>query len=686
MRRFFVLLCIGFLLFPTTMWGKTSNDPFSFQDAYELIGAYRAWDTTTGSSDVIVAVVDNGFDMFHPDLIDNVWKNVNEISDNGVDDDKNGYIDDVWGWNFEVDNNDPRPIVDDLSEQEKKRGVFNHGTIVAGIIGARGNNDIDGAGINWNVRLMNLKVLGNLGVGTMTPLGRAIRYAVDNGADIINVSMVSGESIPAVQEAMQYAQEKGVIIVAAAGNNMTFLNDSYLYPICDDAGRPTETVVGVSAITNDRRLAAFSNRGSACVDITAPGQDIASTIRFSPTNGLDKRYGTGYDGTSFAAPMVSGAAALIKSIQPTWGAKEIMAAIYGNVHHTPGQDEAVYANLFGNGLLQIDKAVLYAVSQLPQKTSQPVLEQPQAVPTTTTSSQAVILAAPKPETMLWLIDRGVGTVYSISSAGMQEQGVRSELKQVYDISSFTHKGTAYIATIKKDKKRSIVTIYNEEWKKITSWKVPFSLAVSLSAADIVGDEGIEFIVAPRTASKTVFAAYSFEGKELLTKNVPAKHVGVSVGLIPRKNDHSAIAALYKTKNGYVTSVVDGMGRELSSFSVPWLRSLGSIASADTNANEHAEIFISSGKGQEPSVTHYSLDGEFIRQLSVFDPAYRGGVDTFLTDYTADGMADLFFISLTGAGGVRRYSSTGQVAEEWPYIGKKGSGDLKLLIQPFPLTK
>lgn len=373
-------IIIWFLVFifniklPGLAMAKISNDPQSEQWGYEDTGVYRAWDVTTGSRKVVVAVIDNGFDRFHPDLRRNVWKNVDEIPNNRKDDDKNGYIDDVWGWNFvpedinnngKIDhsekkgNNNPTPDVINLSDADIERGVFHHGTVVAGIIGARGNNKQDGAGLNWRVRLMNIKILGNSGSGAVAPLAQAIRYAVNNGADVINVSMVGDESAD-LKTAINYAYRKGVVIVAAAGNNFSDLNLGPGYPICIDATSSKMLVLGVSAIGKDHRLARFSNVGSDCIDITAPGVGINSTARYSPPDGLLETYRRDWQGTSFAAPFVSGAAALIKSIQPTWRSKEIYQAILKSVHRTPPDDPEAYAELYGWGLLQVDKAVEYA--------------------------------------------------------------------------------------------------------------------------------------------------------------------------------------------------------------------------------------------------------------------------------------------------------------------------------------
>jgi len=382
-RRYYYAILIILSLFSGLFWidpasAKVSNDPYALQWAYKDIGVYDAWDWTTGSRDVIVAIIDNGFDTQHPDLRNNVWKNEDEVAGNGVDDDFNGYVDDVWGWNFvAVDKNndgnidasekkggnDPRPDVTKLADSEKEEYVFSHGTIVAGLIGGVGNNKKAGVGINWRVKLMNLKVVGNLGVSSdLSVVAKAIRYAVVNGADVINLSMV-GPKNEAVKKAIQYAYKRGVVVVAAAGNNSySFNEDDGVYPICADSGENSEWVIGVSAVSELHRLAEFSNIGKTCIDITAPGVEVSSTVRYSPRNGLVDMYRGGWSGTSFAAPMVSGVAALIKSVRPSWRAPQITKALLMTVHHTINQDEDTYADLYGAGFLQADRAVEYAVT------------------------------------------------------------------------------------------------------------------------------------------------------------------------------------------------------------------------------------------------------------------------------------------------------------------------------------
>jgi len=366
-------------LFPTGAVAQVPNDPNALQWGYELLNVPDAWGVTQGSSDVVVAIVDNGFDTYHPDLYANVWQNEDEIDGNGIDDDNNGYVDDRYGWDFHdprrdepgyasgavpLGDNDPRPDVLALERLDTPANRhFHHGTVVAGIIGAVGDNKLDGVGINWRVKLMNLKVTdANSGQGQMSALAEAIRYAVDNGADIINFSVVGGDNLE-LRHALDYAYDRGVALVAASGNNMQDLDLNPNYPVCADAGANIERVIGVSAIRETRQSSGFSNVGLGCVDITAPGVDVSSTMRFAPSYGLADQYGGGWQGTSFGVPFVSGAMALIKSIHSSWKAPDLYDIIFSTVSRTPPEDPEEYARFFGAGLIDIGAAIKEAAAR-----------------------------------------------------------------------------------------------------------------------------------------------------------------------------------------------------------------------------------------------------------------------------------------------------------------------------------
>src|SRR3989344_7100859 len=293
------------------------NDPeYPKQWYLGQIGAPTAWDKATGSEDVVVAVLDTGVDINNPDLKENIWVNALEVPGNGIDDDRNGYIDDVNGWNFIEDNNDPRP----------QPGIgatgagINHGTMVAGIIGASGNNSLWGAGVNWKVKIMPLRVLDSRGSGNADAVSRAIDYAIKNGAKIMNLSFVGNERSVTLDRAIERAWSEDVLTVVAAGNlsangaNGADMDVSPMYPACTEGASGENIVLAVAALdTLDQKLS-FSNYGH-CVDVSAPGIGIYSTMYYNP-NFADyaSQFGGPWKGTSMAAPQITGAAALLRAL------------------------------------------------------------------------------------------------------------------------------------------------------------------------------------------------------------------------------------------------------------------------------------------------------------------------------------------------------------------------------------
>lgn len=308
------------------------NDPYlhsrgswwmynGYDDLWGLkkVNAPAAWENTTGDSELVVAIIDTGIEKTHPDLKNRIWHNTKEIPNNGVDDDKNGYIDDVDGWNFIGDNND---IQDENG----------HGTHIAGIVGAEMNNASGVSGVNAKSKLMILKVFDEEGAGNSLTTAKAIKYAADNGAKVINLSL-AGESTRSVsgkmsydEQMLLYAYQKGVTIISAAGNQAIDIENvspaNYPYTIAIAATEPYDTPAEI-----------FSNFGKK-IDLSAPGADILST--FAPDGYLGKLgamqsqifLSTPYtptlegkkyavmQGTSMAAGYVTGAASLLLSKYP----------------------------------------------------------------------------------------------------------------------------------------------------------------------------------------------------------------------------------------------------------------------------------------------------------------------------------------------------------------------------------
>jgi len=251
------------------------------------IDAPEAWDITTGSHDILIAVIDTGVAYGHPDLAANVWQNTKEIPANGIDDDGNGYVDDVYGWDF-IDN-DGYP--EDLDS---------HGTHVAGIIASQGNNGAGGSGVMWSARIMALRFLGVSGSGDVANAAMAIIYAADNGARIINASWGGYDRSDTLYYAISYARSKGVLFIAAAGNEAQNSDFAPFYP----SGFALDNIISVAASDSMDNLAYFSNYGATSVDLAAPGVGIYSTVPVISPGAPVTVYSENFDSASGSLPML----------------------------------------------------------------------------------------------------------------------------------------------------------------------------------------------------------------------------------------------------------------------------------------------------------------------------------------------------------------------------------------------
>jgi len=304
------------------------NDPY-FKDQWALenrgqnggtvdadIDAPEAWYISCGSNEVVVAIIDTGIQINHPDLASNIWTNSGEIPDNGIDDDANGYIDDIHGWDFK--NND-NSVYD---------GIDYHGTHVAGIIGAIGNNGIGIAGINWRVKIMPLKFL-EYGTGQSADAIEALAYAAQKRVKIISNSWGRwGAPDPAMEDAIR---SSGALCIFAAGNSRK--NNDAGYPNYTNypSSYSLNNIIAVAATDYyDNLVSTYywgSNWGKNTVDLAAPGLDVLSTF---PTDKSNPPYAY-LSGTSMATPYVAGVAGLLKGKLPAKTPEQIKEIILNNV-------------------------------------------------------------------------------------------------------------------------------------------------------------------------------------------------------------------------------------------------------------------------------------------------------------------------------------------------------------------
>ncbi|MBT4792876.1 MAG: S8 family serine peptidase [Halobacteriovoraceae bacterium] len=311
------------------VWGyKNTGAPLERSETKGIPGLdidlERAWETTEGSSDVIVAILDSGVDFSNHDLIKNRWQNDAEIYGvTGEDDDGNGLDDDYYGWDFENDDNDPQD--DNL-----------HGSHIAGIIGAQADNQLGIAGINKHVKMMHVKWLDASLFGDTSKAVKAMHYAIDKGAKIISCSWgdedEDDEDYQAPQaliDVVERARKEKILIVAAAGNNGYNLSHGPVYPA--SLSNSFENVISVGAVDNRGELWSAhgfgSNFGKESVDIAAPGEDIVSYVLDSKVKPLS--------GTSMATPFVAGVAALVLAANPDFSASDLKQRLVESAVTTP---------------------------------------------------------------------------------------------------------------------------------------------------------------------------------------------------------------------------------------------------------------------------------------------------------------------------------------------------------------
>ncbi len=317
-------------------WGQSYPDQWALKrvgfdesqdSAWRLVGDH--------TSPVIIAVIDTGLDWNHADISwNNIWSNPNEIPENGIDDDSNGYIDDVIGWDFYASGNKPWDH-------------DGHGTFVTGIITAASDNGIGITGINPYARIMVLKALNNFGHSRASYLAEALVYAADNGARIVNLSVGGKGLTPVEREAVEYSIKKGVLIVVAAGNEAVQTEEFGI------AGLPQVITVATTGLSDQHEI--FSNWGMS-VDLAAPGIDVLSLrarhtdfmagipeIEYQPGAayvGADKRYYRA-SGTSFSAPIVTGIASLLLADKPALTNEEVYRILTQSANDIdpPGLDQ-----------------------------------------------------------------------------------------------------------------------------------------------------------------------------------------------------------------------------------------------------------------------------------------------------------------------------------------------------------
>jgi hypothetical protein len=629
------------------------NDSYYDRQWYlSRIKADEAWEKISSSPDIVVAVIDSGIDIQHPDLRNNLWHNSREIPGNKIDDDHNGFIDDYDGWDFVSNQPDPSPKFD---EGWTEAGI-SHGTMVSGIIAAQGNNKQGVAGVTWNAKIMPLKVVSDKGGGKISDVIRAVDYAANNGADIINLSFMSFTYSEALQEAIRRAHKAGAIIVAAAGNEQGG-GDGYdtsktpIYPACYDGQLIGENmVIGVAATDALDQKSNFSSYGSQCIDITAPGISFFGAIaRGGSLSDSELIYDGYWSGTSMAAPLVSATLALIEQVNPELGQRETVNILFASTDDISRLNPQ-YQGKLGNGRLNVSRAVELAKQSLYNRSGR-LLIMPfnggQATLETSSGEEISVYKNINPD-----------KIQDIVAGDLDDDG-REEL----------------ITSARSGLEPSI-DIYNQEGKKIRSFLAfdrNFKGGVRLALLNYDNSPGLEIVAVP--ASNGPGEARIFDRQGKLKKILRLENDNWRGGLVIGAGDvdgngRPEIVIAYGQGSQPQVKIIGLDGRLFSSF-FPYERSYRGglevvVANVDGRKDgKKDEIIVAPRSGHDPLLKIYDNRASLKKSFLAYTKNWQGGFTLRAGDVNNDGSAEIAVGAKPGAAPhVRIFSGSGQIIESF----------------------
>ena len=553
-------------------------NPIKAKDAWSKVLVTREQEFISKKS--VIAILDSGVDLGHPDLNSQIWRNTKEIPNDGVDNDNNGYVDDINGWDFIENDNNPNPTFSFGFDES----AVKHGTIVASIAAAASHNQQGIAGVSWFSQIMPLRVLDGNGAGDVYTVIQAINYAVANGAEVINMSFIGSHFDQDWLNAIRNAYQKNVLVVAAAGNtdptvNGFNLDQNKFYPICFNGEAGENLVIGVASVGKDLKKSGFSNYGS-CIDIAAPGESFYAAQPYNPKiGGFDKYYDGYWSGTSLAAPLVSGTIGLIKSIRPSLSADQIISFIKEGAANID-QYNPDFRQKLGAGLLDAGSVVEVTLGKRVAKEK---------------GGQdnylvAGLGAGSFPQIRIFKTD---GTIF----------------KEFYAFSP-QFNGLINVSTgdINGDGQDEVIAaagfgggphirIFNVEGQLISqffAFDKKLRGGVNVAVGDINGDGSDEIIAAAGRGSPPEIKIFDYQGNLL-----------------------NAILAYHPSFTGGVK-----------------------VAAADFNHDGKADIVSGAGAGGGPHVRVFKENGELISQFFAFNKNFRGGINLAAGDIHGDGQPEI----------------------------------------------
>lgn len=667
---FFVSL---FLVVPAAGASFLPNDPYYSNQWYlTRINAPVAWEKINESPNITIAVIDAGVQIDHPDLRDNIWSNPLEIPDNKIDDDHNGFIDDVSGWDFVQNIPDPSPKFDD----DWTESGISHGTMVAGVIAASGNNHQGITGLTWKTKLMPLRALNDRGEGRVSTVVRAMDYAVNNGADIINLSFVGFSYSQALQDAIQRAYNAGVIVVAAAGNEQEDglgydTDKTPIYPACYDGENGENMVIGVAATDALDQKADFSSYGFKCVDITAPGVSFFSTITPGGNPVEPNKYYDGFwSGTSMATPIISASLALIAEINPQLNSNEIKNILLQATDNISPLNPN-YLGQLGTGRVNLGRALNIAKEKLYAHLGRLLINQASS----TASSSALYIADKSGSTVQsWSVAEANGGLFvagDVDGDGEDEIISAAPSGQEPYLSIYGPDGTL----------RGRFLVYDQNFRG------GFSLAV----AD-VNDDGLAEIIVGAGAGGGPHVRI-FDHKGILKGQFFAFElsfrggVNVAAGNIDGQGGAEIIAT--RGQGGAPEIKIFDWHANLQGQFLAFEKDFKgglqiAVANVDgRNDRNKAEIIAAPGPGREPLLKIFSNKAVLKNSFLVYGRNWQGGVNVAAGDIDNDGKADIVVGAKPGAAPhVRIFSGQGMLKESFYAFPESFDGGVNVNIVNF----
>ncbi len=628
---------------PLAAFARTANDPdYSKQWYLDTIHAPAAWDTQTGSKNVVVAVLDTGVDISHPDIINNIWTNPREIPDNNRDDDNNGYIDDVNGWDFVEDNNHVSP------DKDGSQVATSHGTLIAGMIAAEGNNGQGIAGIDWHASIMSVRMLDIDGSADSAIAADAVDYAVDNGADIINMSFAGLNADTVLRTAISRAYAAGVVVVSAMGNDHQDTDAVSVYPACLGT-TDHDWVIGVASSAEGDTASDFSNFGHNCTDITAPGENIYGLMYHNPAAGYNLLYDGGWNGTSMASPVIAGAAALLLSAFPDLTPDQIRNSLKLGVDPlrlTPDQ-----RGKYGAGRVNLAQALAIAAQFSNNSGVDPTHGDSSSNPIAITEpSQSSALATNPPSEL--------SSPSQPASNPHLAFGNTSSLAPIVDLRSVD--GTSI----------AIFPAYADTYTggiKVALGDVTGQGHDSVVTGTGLGGGPQVRVFTTTGALVSQFFAYdstSRQGVDVATGDIDGDGTDEIVTSVGGSVSHDIIAYSYR-------------GLAKVRFTASQFSATASlrVAVGDLDGDGLGEFIVSAGTGSAAQVSLYDTDGTFLRTFAPYATTFTGGVYVASGDIDGDGTDEI--VTGTGDGGgpqVRVFNADASVKNSFfPFLSTSRHG-------------